>query len=77
MTPPVSKRPHPTLSDVALALATKPATTYGVEVEVTDNNQKGETRVSVKAHFPTYEDAQKAADVYDVLRARYPREEAK
>jgi len=67
------RRQHPTLSDVALALATRRADpTSKVELSL---NAKGDVQIAVDV---TDTDpavaAEKAADLFDVLRAKYPRE---
>jgi hypothetical protein len=72
MTEPV-KRQHPTLSDVALALATRrsdPLSKVSLSL-----NAKGDVQIEVDVTDP---DAKVAADaaskLFDVLRAKYPRE---
>ena len=67
------RRPHPTLSDVALALATRRSDpTSKVSLSL---NAKGDVQIDVDV---TDTDpavaAQRAADLFDTLRARYPRE---
>jgi hypothetical protein len=74
MTTPVAKRQHPTLSDVALALATRRADPLSkVELSL---NAKGDVQIAVDV---TDADpalaAKQAADLFDVLRAQYPRGE--
>ena len=67
------RRPHPTLSDVALALATRRSDpTSKVALTL---NAKGDVQIEVDV---TDTDPKKAADsaaaLFDVLRAKYPRE---
>jgi hypothetical protein len=67
------RRQHPTLSDVALALATRRSDpTSKVQLTL---NAKGDVQIEVDV---TDTDpkvaADQAADLFDVLRARYPRE---
>ena len=68
------RRQHPTLSDVALALATQhnqPNST----VKVSDDNTKGVVAVSVTVTGPDAKAAAEQADkLYAVLRAKYPRD---
>ena len=70
--PTPNRRPHPTLSDVALALATRRSDpTSKVELS---RNAKGDVQISVDVTDTDPEvAAAKAADLFDVLRARYPR----
>ena len=67
------RRPHPTLSDVALALATRRSDpTSKVALTL---NAKGDVQIDVDVSDT---DPKKAADaarqLFDVLRAYYPRE---
>lgn len=73
MTTPAVKRQHPTLSDVALALATRRSDPLSkVELSL---NAKGDVQISVDVTDPDPGiAAQQAADLFDVLRTRYPRE---
>lgn len=75
MTPPNNRLPHPTLSDVALALATRRSDPVS-KVELS-RNAKGDVQISVDV---TDTDpkvaAEKAADLFDVLRTKYPRADA-
>lgn len=73
MTTPVAKRQHPTLSDVALALATRRSDPLSkVELSL---NAKGDVQIAVDVTDPDPAvAAQQAADLFDVLRTRYPRE---
>jgi len=68
------KRQHPTLSDVALALATQHSQPNST-VKISDDNTKGTVQIAVTVTGP---DAKAAADqadkLYAVLRAKYPRE---
>ena len=72
MTPP-SRRQHPSLSDVALALATRrsdPLSKVSLAL-----NAKGDVQIEVDVTDPDPKVAAKAAgDLFDVLRAKYPRE---
>jgi hypothetical protein len=68
------RRQHPTLSDVALALATRRSDpTSKVELTL---NAKGDVQIAVDV---TDTDpavaAQQASDLFDALRAKYPRGE--
>lgn len=67
------RRQHPTLSDVALALATRRSDPMSkVELSL---NAKGDVQISVDVNDPNPTvAATEAADLFDVLRARYPRE---
>jgi hypothetical protein len=69
----VPKRQHPTLSDVALALATRRADPLSkVSLSL---NAKGDVQIEVDVTDPDPALAAKqAADLFDVLRAQYPRE---
>lgn len=73
MTAPVGKRQHPTLSDVALALATRrsdPLSKVSLSL-----NAKGDVQIEVDVTDPDPATAAKqASDLFDVLRAQYPRE---
>ena len=67
------RRPHPTVSDVALALATRrsdPLSKVSLSL-----NAKGDVQIEVDV---TDTDPKAAADtaskLFDVLRAKYPRE---
>jgi hypothetical protein len=67
------RRQHPTLSDVALALATRrsdPLSKVSLAL-----NAKGDVQIEVDVTDPDPKAAAKAAgDLFDVLRAKYPRE---
>jgi len=67
------RRPHPTLSDVALALATRRSDpTSKVELSL---NAKGDVQISVDVNDPDPKiAADTASKLFDVLRAAYPRE---
>jgi hypothetical protein len=71
MTPP--RRQHPTVSDVALALATRrsdPASKVSLSL-----NAKGDVQIDVDVTDPDPKVAADAASrLFDVLRAKYPRE---
>jgi hypothetical protein len=71
----VSERsPHPTISDVALALATKRPSEPVSKVSLT-RNAKGDTQIEVDvSHVDPAEAAKVAAALYDILGAQYPRE---
>lgn len=67
------RRQHPTLSDVALALATRrsdPVSKVSLSL-----NAKGDVQIEVDVTDtdPT-QAAGKASSLFDVLRAQYPRE---
>jgi hypothetical protein len=67
------RRQHPTLSDVALALATRrsdPLSKVSLSL-----NAKGDVQIEVDVTDPDPKAAAKAAgDLFDVLRAKYPRQ---
>jgi hypothetical protein len=67
------RRQHPTLSDVALALATRrsdPLSKVSLSL-----NAKGDVQIEVDVTDPDPKvAAEKARDLFDVLRASYPRE---
>ena len=67
------RRPHPTLSDVALALATRRADpTSKVSLSL---NAKGDVQIEVDVNDPDPAiAADTASKLFDVLRAKYPRE---
>ena len=67
------RRQHPTLSDVALALATRRSDpTSKVELSL---NAKGDVQISVDVTDPNPKvAADQASKLFDVLRAKYPRE---
>jgi len=67
------RRPHPTLSDVALALATRRSDpTSKVELSL---NAKGDVQIAVDVtDVDPKKAAQEAMHLFDVLRAKYPRE---
>jgi hypothetical protein len=68
-----TKRQHPTLSDVALALATRrsdPLSKVSLSL-----NAKGDVQIEVDVTDPDPKKAaQQARDLFDVLRTSYPRE---
>ena len=70
MTPKVA---HPTISDVALALATRrsdPASKVSLSL-----NAKGDVQIDVDVSDPDPKvAAEQASRLFDVLRAQYPRE---
>ena len=67
------RRQHPTLSDVALALATRRSDPTS-KVALTWN-AKGDVQIEVDVTDPDPKVAAKSAgDLFDVLRAKYPRE---
>ena len=73
--PASNRRPHPTLSDVALALATRRSDPVS-KVELA-RNAKGDVQIAVDvSDTDPKAAAEKAADLFDVLRARYPRTDA-
>lgn len=67
------RRPHPTLSDVALALATRRSDPVSkVELSL---NAKGDVQIAVDVTDPDPKvAAEQASNLFDVLRAKYPRE---
>ena len=68
------RRQHPSVSDVALALATRQRAESMTKIVVSDANAKGTVQVTVEINDPDPLKASEAANIYDVLRARYPRE---
>src|SRR5437868_3043739 len=68
------RRQHPTVSDVALALATRrsdPLSKVSLAL-----NAKGDVQIEVDVIDPDPKVAAKTAgDLFDVLRAKYPREQ--
>ena len=69
---PQARRQHPTLSDVALALATRRSDPVS-KVELS-RNAKGDVQISVDVtDTDPKAAAEKASDLFDVLRAKYPR----
>jgi hypothetical protein len=66
------RRPHPTVSDVALALATRRSDPVSkVELAL---NAKGDVQISVDVTDPDPKvAAEQASKLFDVLRAKYPR----
>lgn len=69
------KRQHPTLSDVALALATKQRSEKQTKITLSDANAKGHVQVTVDVTDPDPLIASKTAgDLYETLRAKYPLE---
>jgi hypothetical protein len=67
-----ARRQHPAVSDIALALATRRTDpTSKVELSL---NAKGDVQISVDVadHCPKIA-AKHASDLFDVLRAKYPR----
>jgi hypothetical protein len=68
------RTPHPTISDVAMQLATKRPSEPVSKVSLT-RNAKGDTQIEVDvSHVDPAEAAKVAAALYDVLSAQYPRE---
>jgi len=67
------RRQHPTLSDVALALATRRSDPVSkVELSL---NAKGDVQISVDVtDTDPGKAAAEASHIFDVLRAKYPRE---
>lgn len=70
---PQAKRQHPTLSDVALALATRrsdPVSKVSLSL-----NAKGDVQIEVDVTDPDPKvAADQASKLFDVLRAKYPRQ---
>ena len=66
------RRQHPTLSDVALALASRTSDPVSkVELSL---NAKGDVQIDVAVSDADPKQAAKiAGDLFDVLRAKYPR----
>jgi hypothetical protein len=64
---------HPAVSDIALALATRRSDpTSSVELSL---NAKGDVQIKVDVNDPDPAVAAKqAGDLFDVLRAKYPRQ---
>ena len=70
------KTNHPTLSDVALALATR--RTDPVSKVSLSLNAKGDVQIDVDvSDLSPKAAAEQASALFDVLRAKYPREAAK
>src|SRR5438477_3094427 len=71
--PAMAKRQHPSLSDVALALATRrsdPVSKVSLSL-----NAKGDVQIEVDVTDPDAKvAAEKARDLFNVLRTEYPRE---
>jgi hypothetical protein len=67
------KRRHPAVSDIALALATRRSDPVSkVELSL---NAKGDVQISVDvSDTDPRKAADAAANLFDVLRAKYPRE---
>ena len=67
------KRRHPAVSDIALALATRRSDPVSkVDLSL---NSKGDVQISVDVtDADPAKAAQQASDLFDVLRAKYPRE---
>lgn len=69
MTTPVAKRQHPTLSDVALALATRRSDPVS-KVSISDANAKGTRQLTVEVADPDAKvAAEKSLNLYRVTRA--------
>jgi hypothetical protein len=65
---------HPAVSDIALALAQRPRSEPVSSVDIT-LNAKGDVQITVSVSDRVPSEAAKiAADIFDVLRAKYPRE---
>ena len=68
------RRQHPAMSDVAFQLASRPRSEPTSKVELS-LNAKGDVQISVDVNdTDPKKAAQLAADLFDVLRAKYPRE---
>lgn len=66
---------HPAVSDIALALATKRPSEPLTKVTLTDANAKGVVQITVDVnHAEPGTAAEIAGNLYDILRAKYPRE---
>lgn len=64
---------HPTISDVALALATRNPRDTQTKVSISDENAKGVVQIGVEVTDPDPLKAAKwAADLYRSLRAEWP-----
>lgn len=72
---PTPKTHRPSVSDIALAMATRRSDpTSKVELS---RNAKGDVQISVDVTDTDPQvAAQRAADLFDVLRAKYPRTDA-
>lgn len=68
------RTPRPAVSDIAMALATRRSPERSAKVTISDANAKGVVHITVEISDPDPQEAAKASDVYDVLRAKYPRE---
>lgn len=68
---------HPTISDVAMALATRqPRSDQSKKVALV-RNASGNVQVSVEAGGTEWDDVLAARDVFDSLCAEYPRGETR
>ena len=71
---PTPKTHRPSVSDIALAMATRRPSDPVSKVELS-LNAKGDVQIAVDVNDSDPANAAKvAADLFDVLRAKYPRE---
>lgn len=71
---PTPKTHRPSVSDIALAMASRRPSEPVSKVDLS-LNAKGDVQISVDvSHADPAVAAQQAADVFDVLRAKYPRQ---
>ena len=71
---PTPKTHRPSVSDIALAMATRRPSDPISKVELS-LNAKGDVQISVDVnHADPKVAAENAANLFDVLRAKYPRE---
>ena len=71
---PTPKTHRPSVSDIALAMATRRPSDPVSKVELS-LNAKGDVQIAVDVNDADPANAAKvAADLFDVLRAKYPRE---
>ena len=72
---PTPKTHRPSVSDIALAAVTKRPSDPLTKVTLTDANAKGVVQITVDVnHVEPDQAAKLAGSLYDVLRAKYPRE---
>ena len=71
---PTPKTHRPSVSDIALAMATRRPADPVSKVELS-LNAKGDVQIAIDvSHTDPKVAAQQASDLFDVLRAKYPRE---
>ena len=71
---PTPKTHRPSVSDIALAMATRRPSDPVSKVELS-LNAKGDVQIGIDvSHTDPKVAAQQASDLFDVLRAKYPRQ---